>query len=375
VVNAGSIDGSAGVNQENILRYKFLRGATCICTNKCKHHRQSKAASTTMDSIMTATTSGQIEQALREIENSSDYLFLHAKQEFEESTSKLNGPDVIDDEIARQKSVFSKLKFLYLEQETRDKFLRKISELDALVLNEEDISQVEQATVHGKENLKQLKHKMNQQIVDLTTLTKETNQLYSVYTSAVNETNGLINEISQLESELHEIMNESQYKLILEMESVPANIGEYVQLNEQELDRAKQRLDAIELQIQHGERENDSKQREIDDLRVSLEILQRRLMEVPQKVDDESQLYARWCDDTNEILKSFTNLTNLEIKPIEKGFYKYIVTWNRGRVVEVVVDGDFMVEKVVGADGAVTNARVDGERFIDWLIRFIDKVQ
>jgi predicted nucleic acid-binding Zn-ribbon protein len=328
-----------------------------------------------MDSIMTATTSGQIEQALREIENSSDYLFLHAKQEFEESTSKLNGPDVIDDEIARQKSVFSKLKFLYLEQETRDKFLRKISELDALVLNEEDISQVEQATVHGKENLKQLKHKMNQQIVDLTTLTKETNQLYSVYTSAVNETNGLINEISQLESELHEIMNESQYKLILEMESVPANIGEYVQLNEQELDRAKQRLDAIELQIQHGERENDSKQREIDDLRVSLEILQRRLMEVPQKVDDESQLYARWCDDTNEILKSFTNLTNLEIKPIEKGFYKYIVTWNRGRVVEVVVDGDFMVEKVVGADGAVTNARVDGERFIDWLIRFIDKVQ
>lgn len=324
---------------------------------------------------MTTTTSGQIELALREIEESSDYLFLHAKQEFEESTAKLNGPDVVDDEIARQKSVFSKLKFLYLEQETRDKFLRKISELDALVLSEEDLSQVEQATVHGKENLKQLKLKMNQQIGDLTELTKETNHLYSVYTSAVNETNGLIDEISQLESELDEIMNESQYKLILEMESAPANIGEYVQLNEQELRREKQRLDTIESQIVLQEQENARKMREIDELRVSLGTLQRRLTEVPQRVDDESQLYARWCDDTNEILKRFTNLSSLEIRPVERGVYKYVVNWNKGKSVEVVVDRNFMVERVIGADGAVTNARVDGERFVDWLIRFIDEVQ
>ena len=324
---------------------------------------------------MTTTTSGQIELALREIEESSDYLFLHAKQEFEESTAKLNGPDVVDDEIARQKSVFSKLKFLYLEQETRDKFLRKISELDALVLSEEDLSQVERATVHGKENLKQLKLKMNQQIGDLTELTKETNHLYSVYTSAVNETNGLIDEISQLESELDEIMNESQYKLILEMESTPANIGEYVQLNEQELRREKQRLDTIESQIVLQEQENDRKMREIDELRVSLGTLQRRLTEVPQRVDDESQLYARWCDDTNEILKRFTNLSSLEIRPVEGGVYKYVVNWNKGKSVEVVVDRNFMVERVIGADGAVTNARVDGERFVDWLIRFIDEVQ
>lgn len=324
---------------------------------------------------MTTTTSGQIELALREIEESSDYLFLHAKQEFEESTAKLNGPDVVDDEIARQKSVFSKLKFLYLEQETRDKFLRKISELDALVLSEEDLSQVERATVHGKENLKQLKLKMNQQIGDLTELTKETNHLYSVYTSAVNETNGLIDEISQLESELDEIMNEPQYKLILEMESTPANIGEYVQLNEQELRREKQRLDTIESQIVLQEQENARKMREIDELRVSLGTLQRRLTEVPQRVDDESQLYARWCDDTNEILKRFTNLSSLEIRPVERGVYKYVVNWNKGKSVEVVVDRNFMVERVIGADGAVTNARVDGERFVDWLIRFIDEVQ
>ncbi|EGW34111.1 uncharacterized protein SPAPADRAFT_59533, partial [Spathaspora passalidarum NRRL Y-27907] len=134
-----------------------------------------------------------------QLEYTPEYWILSAEKDFKSANIKLTNPRYIDDEIANEKNILSKLKFLYLEQETRYEFLKHICE------NNQDITdlqveEIRESTQESKLRLKHLKQQLNQQIGDLETITKEVSDLYEKYLELTTTT--LFDEAEELEEEI-----------------------------------------------------------------------------------------------------------------------------------------------------------------------------
>ncbi|CAH2354327.1 putative spindle pole body component Kre28p [[Candida] railenensis] len=144
------------------------------------------------------------------LSNLSPTLFLESRPEAYRLFSQgrddepdLYNPTSINEEISFKKELFSKLKFQYLEQETREKFLRAILENPPLYVEQSDIDKKIESNTELKRDLKQLKQKQKQLEVESTALASEVLELREVFQGKARATELMLEEIEEMEREFN----------------------------------------------------------------------------------------------------------------------------------------------------------------------------
>ncbi|KAK6456098.1 uncharacterized protein RJT20DRAFT_41677 [Scheffersomyces xylosifermentans] len=325
------------------------------------------------------------------IATSSNFAILQAQKELEASSVKLSNPKRINEELAYQKEIFSKLKFLYLEQETRDKFLRKISELTTDHIDTNDLRKIEEETIESKQNLKKLKAKMYQQIDDLDIVVDESYELYEQYEQKIAIANNLLGDISNLEEELEDLINDQELfddsqiaNDILQSGTEVSTIDQIVQLKKQELGRQQSELSILVRDLESKRMLNENQQKYIDSSTRKLEELQVLMSNSNSSKslpDDRFQNYAKWCQGMSDIIIKFTDLKSLRLVLTAEDNFNLRISVG-SRTVDIEYDQKFKLQKVTGLEDKATvekfvndvNSKTLGEdNFLKKLVFFINK--
>lgn len=134
-----------------------------------------------------------------------------AKDEFLEQAKEFGKPLTpgnIGDEFQQQRQRFERLKFTYLEQETRDKFLR-------IILNDEphDLTEMEKGLEELKGRYSELEDQMNVKQSEIDSAVEQVIKMSDRQTARLQELNKLIGEVEDIEMN---ISGNSQYNEVLE---------------------------------------------------------------------------------------------------------------------------------------------------------------
>lgn len=300
---------------------------------------------------MSENTSQELKDELSSIqENSINYSILTSDQDFHNANIKLNNPKLIKDELLHYQNIFSKLKFLYLEQETRDIFLREISEInyklppkESNFINEIEFESFNQETQISKQRLKKNKQKMYNKISQLKLITNDTDLLYTNYSNRSRQIQQLLNdEINSLELKINdELMMQNDNQTIMEymMDSRPSSsVSEMISLlqnnenhnhnhNNQDqvndndilkknaidkLHEINNDINEITKQYQNNLYQIEIITKKLNDLNDILKNLKPR-----EYKDDKLQKYTKWSIEMNEILTKLSIINKVELNKEE----------------------------------------------------------
>ncbi|KHC54716.1 hypothetical protein MGE_05969 [Candida albicans P75010] len=300
---------------------------------------------------MSENTSQELKDELSSIqENSINYSILTSDQDFHNANIKLNNPKLIKDELLHYQNIFSKLKFLYLEQETRDIFLREISEInyklppkESNFINEIEFESFNQETQISKQRLKKNKQKMYNKISQLELITNDTDLLYTNYSNRSRQIQQLLNdEINSLELKINdELMMQNDNQTIMEymMDSRPSSsVSEMISLSQNnenhnhnhnnqdqvndndilkknaidKLHEINNDINEITKQYQNNLYQIEIITKKLNDLNDILKNLKPR-----EYKDDKLQKYTKWSIEMNEILTKLSIINKVELNKEE----------------------------------------------------------
>ena len=296
---------------------------------------------------MSENTSQELKDELSSIqENSINYSILTSDQDFHNANIKLNNPKLIKDELLHYQNIFSKLKFLYLEQETRDIFLREISEInyklppkESNFINEIEFESFNQETQISKQRLKKNKQKMYNKISQLELITNDTDLLYTNYSNRSRQIQQLLNdEINSLELKINdELMMQNDNQTIMEymMDSRPSSsVSEMIsllqnnenhnhnhnnqdQVNDNDIlkKNAIDKLHEINNDINEITKQYENNLYQIEIITKKLNDLNDILKNLKPREykDDKLQKYTKWSTEMNEILTKLSIINKVEL--------------------------------------------------------------
>lgn len=300
---------------------------------------------------MSENTSQELKDELSSIqENSINYSILTSDQDFHNANIKLNNPKLIKDELLHYQNIFSKLKFLYLEQETRDIFLREISEInyklppkESNFINEIEFESFNQETQISKQRLKKNKQKMYNKISQLKLITNDTDLLYTNYSNRSRQIQQLLNdEINSLELKINdELMMQNDNQTIMEymMDSRPSSsVSEMIsllqnnenhnhnhnnqdQVNDNDIlkKNAIDKLHEINNDINEITKQYENNLYQIEIITKKLNDLNDILKNLKPREykDDKLQKYTKWSIEMNEILTKLSIINKVELNKEE----------------------------------------------------------
>ncbi|RCK59537.1 hypothetical protein Cantr_07762 [Candida viswanathii] len=143
----------------------------------------------------------QIDAKLLSILDTNDLSITQSDQHFEKNPDiNLPNPKLIHDEIANKKTAFKKLKFLYLEQETRHLFLKQVLDVKSNLDN--DFQSLQREADEGKQGLQQVKKGLESKIAELDTLTNEVDRQLQTFEDKSKDVKGLFDEFAELEKQI-----------------------------------------------------------------------------------------------------------------------------------------------------------------------------
>ncbi|AOW31387.1 hypothetical protein MG7_06066 [Candida albicans P34048] len=296
---------------------------------------------------MSENTSQELKDELSSIqENSINYSILTSDQDFHNANIKLNNPKLIKDELLHYQNIFSKLKFLYLEQETRDIFLREISEInyklppkESNFINEIEFESFNQETQISKQRLKKNKQTMYNKISQLELITNDTDLLYTNYSNRSRQIQQLLNdEINSLELKINdELMMQNDNQTIMEymMDSRPSSsVSEMIslsqnnenhnhnhnnqdQVNDNDIlkKNAIDKLHEINNDINEITKQYENNLYQIEIITKKLNDLNDILKNLKPREykDDKLQKYTKWSTEMNEILTKLSIINKVEL--------------------------------------------------------------
>lgn len=280
-----------------------------------------------------------------------------AKAQYESSLSAkaLPNPLLIDEETAYFKQTFSKLKFEYLEQETRDRFLRYILLKELYDVPAQDFEAISASNDTLKTSLKALKEDINSAVAVNEELLEEVLQLNAVHERKSTEVFGFIEEADQIGAQLESLINGSkddQVLLNLQKAVRDSNVGDldqFMKQSESVLEKEAANLMAISEEVASKEQEADLKKQRIERLEEQLAQLQQELTKSQNKniEDDENRLLAQKLKDDYDLL---ARLSGLQIELLHQG-QQYVL---KTKGVVMLLDSDFHIVEV---NGSRTNFR------------------
>lgn len=270
----------------------------------------------------------------------------------ENSTSKLPNPNGIRDEIAYLKEFSSKLKFQYLEQETRDKFLRLL-----LIENDRDVSREDVETLlaentESKQALKLLKKAMGEVIERSNAVATEVITLAGAFDSRKAEVDESLAGVQSLQDELDELLTAGEnenYRTLFNLkkliDSEDIGLNEAISIANNALDQDALTLTSIELNIEKAKNDQLHKEKLIMGLHDRLRELNGYLeMEATKdhNKQEPEQVYAQWLRDLNSDLLTF--VPNVEIHSSDG---VHILTMGK---LDVSLDGELNIVECTNAE-------------------------
>lgn len=228
-------------------------------------------------------------------------LIVGSKQEF---LTKLVNPKTINDETNKQKSYFNKLKFQYLEQETRDKFLRIL--LNNESIDNTDLNDIQGENQHIKQRLKDLKTQMNDKQSDINEVTNEILELHNNFENKLSQTNEILTRISEIETQInnetidHELLNDIDITKF-------NNFDTYLQFENNKLNSDRNKLNQINDDIKYSKVTLGDQQKVINELTPTLQDLILTARNTSGSSDYNN--LGKWINEIIKILNNFCNIT------------------------------------------------------------------
>lgn len=236
----------------------------------------------------------------------------------------IENPLAVNEEIIFKKEEFAKLKFQYLEQETREKFLRAILSSPPLFVEQKDVDEYEVQNRARKAELKELKVSMSATVQKIQEKNSENVSLYHDLQTKLAAADALQGEISELEETLRSLFPDDpqlvEAMLQQDTDDSVLSVGagaqrQLAQVQQQQVD-AEARLAAVnEKQAQT--------ESTIGDLTQQLARIQSDIdsaTKTPHPKRDPEQLRAQWLEQMSELLQATG--VHLEIAPIQDGRYR-----------------------------------------------------
>lgn len=230
-------------------------------------------------------------------------------------TKRITNPTLVDEEITYYKQYLSKLKFLYLEQETRDKFLRRVLIDKKLDISNEEITTITEENNESKANLKQLKGQIDAVISKIEGLTNEIIESNHTYRQKLTEINGLTTEIDQMDAQLNGIINEIENNednlLLFNLQKsvgnfTVVNFEKILEISNHQLTTNITQYQALSEQIETKFAEHSDKANLIAELNLALQSLIDSGSSAPD-TNNESQIWAHLLNQLNQLLETLLN--------------------------------------------------------------------
>lgn len=298
----------------------------------------------------------------------------------EEFLKELENPTSVKDEIKYQQDNFSKLKFQYLEQETRDKFLRNLlnNDINGLINNDELVKrQHENGEI--KTRLKHLKKTMNGKQADINTISERILQQYHQYHEQLQKNDSLLSDITDLEKKIADIDKELDFNIDLEVEDPQTNpdeiteVSDYVNYYHEQVKHTQQ----IDGQISN---ELYNKSLTVTEKRLLIETLTARLLELKQNIankavsgDTEGEYndLGKWILEINNLLSKFVN-TSIDY---QLNSHQFQMTINGSYKLVFDINNFMLVDNNFGLDQGTFNLSNDKFRSLLEIIINIDQYE
>lgn len=267
-----------------------------------------------------------------------DISILSSQKDFQSHMNKINetveNPILINDEINFQKENFSKLKFQYLEQETKEKFLRSLFDNPPISIQQEDINKLQEENVHSKQALKALKESMNNKMNDIHEISRVTVELNEEYQNKYNETNKMLDEVIRMEEKINSIIDNQQdetKEIIKSLIDLSSGMKEK-DLTKIMISASNKSLQDYTTAPQSGNelhlknQLNENQQQHLQKLQEKLTALKFNLLNIEDnKEPNDNQFYAQWVKEMNEILISLNGLSYIKFEFVDNTNLKLIV--------------------------------------------------
>lgn len=246
-------------------------------------------------------------------------------------------PTSISEEITFKKELFSKLKFQYLEQETREKFIRAILDDPPLYVGQLDIDQKVEANKDLKQQLKELKETLAKLGRTSKDLSREVLDLYEVFQGKAKATDLMIDEIEAMDREFEAILQDNEHlRVFVEEEGKTGEDGFVTSVDQVSgrLSKSMSREEAslLRLNSELGLRQEllESQKRTIGKLTTKLQTLVPQVdgtSSVPTSggsdVEDKEQAFAQWVKEMNDIWsRLYLNKISIDVIGINRIFIR-----------------------------------------------------
>ena len=260
-------------------------------------------------------------------------------------------PATINGEIASLKEFCSKLKFQYLEQESRDKFLRLLFLNSIDSVSRKDLDALFITTTESKKELKLLKQELERLLDSSEATANQVIQLNKRMEARRPEVDAAIEDLKNLQAEFDKLVNAPEnesYKMLLDLnkmiDSYDVGPDEAIRIAAEDLLRDQVSLDRLSEQKRKLEAEEDQTNSHIEQLLTKLRQLKSKLQlssAVTHDNSDPEQLHAQWLRELNGLLQKFTP-EGVVIKQVEG---TYLI---QSRSAEITLDKDLKILLVPG---------------------------
>lgn len=247
---------------------------------------------------------------------------LRAEEIFKESLSgstvKLSDPTFIQDQLSNLKDVSSKLKFQYLEQETRDKFLRHILLDHEQKISQSDVANLASRNLVAKGELKGIKQNLQQILRESESTCDDVISLSNQCKLTQAEIDAAMSDLAQLQNELDSLMTDpsnDNFKTLFNMHKLidteDIGLDEAINIAENAVTLEGIAVAEVESQLKTAEakaRENSNLESE---LQLKLEELQSKLKIaealLDQSIQNPEQIHAQNILEINALLSHFVD--------------------------------------------------------------------
>lgn len=283
-----------------------------------------------------------------------------ARKEFDDLKVSFTNPELIDDELSSQKLEFEKLKFMYLELETKDKFLRWISESDIKNITQDELYAAKQASDQAKSELEELENQLHDEIQKYQELTLINNDLYNEYQDKIKN-NARHKEIEILQKELDQELSSNPHSSILK------SFSDQDFTTQLSIESLQHKLDSISSEIDLYTKYNNEKSVAISNLKSEIEALKKF---TPQK---NIQLYAQWSKEMIEILLELSNLNSVNVEVIENNLNQISISWSTSTLI-VIYTNQYKIVKITGTQKSFPKQFNSEKDLIDSLVEFVSNL-
>lgn len=229
--------------------------------------------------------------------------------------SEFPDPTTVKEELSHLKEFSSKLKFQYLEQETRDKFLRLMLMENDENISQKDVDQLVEQNLMEKKALKGLKTEMYSIIKASEAQAEEVISLNRSFEARNFDVSNTILEIDKLQGELETLLNDPEnenhktlfnLKKIIDTEDIGLN--EAISIATNALEQDVLTLSKLDHSVEKAQADLHDKNLILETLEANLKLLDTILREIENKPKGEKepqQLFAQWLRDMNTSLEKF----------------------------------------------------------------------